>query len=126
VLLRKHPRLSTYELAITGGLVPMKFAPTWVVRAHRFKSKSIVEGDMRPINVSLDSETWELAKEKRNFSRWVRLQLRISDDPDSIQTQLNRALKAIKVYIKLQDEQWAKEEASMVNNALEKIVEELE
>jgi len=66
---------------------------------------------MRPINVSLDSETWELAKEKSNFSRWVRLQLRISDDPDSIQTQLNRALKAIKVYIKLQDEQWAKEEA---------------
>jgi len=64
---------------------------------------------MRPINVSLDSETWELAKEKRNFSRWVRLQLRLNDDPDSLQSQLNRALKAIKVYIKLQDEQWAQE-----------------
>jgi hypothetical protein len=89
----------------------MKFAPTWVVRAHRFKGKSIVGVDMRPINVSLDSETWELAKEKTNFSRWVRLQLRISDDPDSIQTQLNRALKAIKVYIKLQDEQWAQEDS---------------
>ena len=64
---------------------------------------------MRPINVSLDSATWELAKEKTNFSRWVRLQLRLNDDPDSLQSQLNRALKAIKVYIKLQDEQWAQE-----------------
>jgi len=79
------------------------------MRAHRFKATMIVGVDMRPINVSLDSETWELAKEKRNFSRWVRLQLRLNDDPDSIQTQLNRALKAIKVYIKLQDEQWAQE-----------------
>ena len=31
---------------------------------------------MRPINVTLDSVTWELAKQKTNFSEWVRNQLR--------------------------------------------------
>lgn len=31
---------------------------------------------MRPITISLDSKTWELAKEKTNFSAWVRAQLR--------------------------------------------------
>jgi hypothetical protein len=31
---------------------------------------------MRPINVTLDSVTWELAKQKPNFSEWVRNQLR--------------------------------------------------
>ena len=31
---------------------------------------------MRPINVSLDATTWELAKKKTNFSEWVRNQLR--------------------------------------------------
>ena len=31
---------------------------------------------MRPINVSLDATTWEYAKEKTNFSSWVRDQLR--------------------------------------------------
>jgi hypothetical protein len=31
---------------------------------------------MRPINVTLDSVTWEYAKEKPNFSAWVRAQLR--------------------------------------------------
>lgn len=31
---------------------------------------------MRPINVSLDATTWELAKKKPNFSAWVRSQLR--------------------------------------------------
>ena len=30
---------------------------------------------MRPINVTLDSHTWELAKRKKNFSGWVRKQL---------------------------------------------------
>lgn len=30
---------------------------------------------MRPINVTLDSHTWELAKQKKNFSQWVRKQL---------------------------------------------------
>ena len=31
---------------------------------------------MRPVNVSLDATTWELAKQKDNFSEWVRNQLR--------------------------------------------------
>ena len=31
---------------------------------------------MRPITISLDSITWELAKRKTNFSAWVRDQLR--------------------------------------------------
>ncbi len=31
---------------------------------------------MRPITISLDSTTWELAKMKPNFSAWVRAQLR--------------------------------------------------
>lgn len=31
---------------------------------------------MRPINVTLDATTWELAKQKTNFSAWVRAQLR--------------------------------------------------
>jgi len=31
---------------------------------------------MRPINVTFDSVTWELAKKKPNFSEWVRNQLR--------------------------------------------------
>jgi len=30
---------------------------------------------MRPINISLDSTTWELAKGKANFSGWVRRKL---------------------------------------------------
>lgn len=35
---------------------------------------------MRPINVTLDSVTWELAKQKPNFSAWVRAQLRSEDN----------------------------------------------
>ena len=35
---------------------------------------------MRPINVTLDSQSWELAKQKTNFSEWVRKQLRIEDE----------------------------------------------
>jgi len=31
---------------------------------------------LRPINVSLDSVTWEYAKAKPNFSQWVRDKLR--------------------------------------------------
>ena len=31
---------------------------------------------MRPLNVSLDEETYKLAKEKSNFSAWVRGKLR--------------------------------------------------
>lgn len=32
--------------------------------------------NMRPITISLDATTWELAKKKSNFSAWVRDQLR--------------------------------------------------
>jgi hypothetical protein len=31
---------------------------------------------MRPITISLDATTWELAKKKPNFSAWVRDKLR--------------------------------------------------
>ena len=42
---------------------------------------------MRPINVSLDSVTWELAKQKPNFSQWVRDQLRSEDNKKKIHQQ---------------------------------------
>jgi hypothetical protein len=31
---------------------------------------------MRPVTISLDATTWELAKRKTNFSEWVRNKLR--------------------------------------------------
>ena len=31
---------------------------------------------MRPVTISLDATTWELAKKKKNFSSWIRDQLR--------------------------------------------------
>lgn len=34
---------------------------------------------MRPINVSLDATTWEIAKKMPNFSSWVRQKLREED-----------------------------------------------
>ena len=46
------------------------------MRAHKSISNSIMASNMRPINVTLDSVTWEYAKEKPNFSAWVRAQLR--------------------------------------------------
>jgi hypothetical protein len=46
------------------------------MRAHKFISKIELASNMRPINVTLDSVTWELAKQKTNFSAWVRSQLR--------------------------------------------------
>jgi len=45
------------------------------MRAHKFILKLVLEVNMRPINVSLDSTTWELAKGKANFSGWVRRKL---------------------------------------------------
>ena len=45
------------------------------MRAHRFISNSVLDPNMRPVNVSLDSTTWELAKQKANFSGWVRRKL---------------------------------------------------
>jgi len=46
------------------------------MRAHKSISNSKLASNMRPINVSLDATTWELAKNKTNFSAWVRNQLR--------------------------------------------------
>jgi len=63
---------------------------------------------MRPINVSLDSHTWELAKQKTNFSGWVRAQLRSDAQEGSLQSQLAVARKAIKAYVE-HGEEWAKE-----------------
>lgn len=46
------------------------------MRAHKLISNSILPSNMRPVNVTLDSVTWEYAKQKTNFSAWVRNQLR--------------------------------------------------
>ena len=46
------------------------------MRAHKSISKIILASNMRPINVTLDATTWELAKGKPNFSSWVRDKLR--------------------------------------------------
>tara|TARA_R110001606_G_scaffold385752_1_gene549412 strand:- start:493 stop:720 length:228 start_codon:yes stop_codon:yes gene_type:complete len=43
---------------------------------------------MRPINVTLDSQTWELAKTKGNFSEWVRNQLRSERNKGEIHRSL--------------------------------------
>jgi len=86
----------------------MKFAPTWVMRAHRFKAKGIVEVDMRPINVSLSANTWELAKRKKNFSQWIRLQLhaerRVARELMQLEEDLTQARSAIKQYVKVVDD----------------------
>ena len=46
------------------------------MRAHDLIYFELLASNMRPINVTLDSVTWELAKQKTNFSAWVRDQLR--------------------------------------------------
>ena len=48
---------------------------------------------MRPINVSLDSVTWELAKAKPNFSQWVRDQLRSERNKKETKTMWCRACR---------------------------------
>ena len=45
------------------------------MRAHKLISNFFLASVMRPVNVSLDSTTWELAKQKANFSGWVRRKL---------------------------------------------------
>lgn len=45
---------------------------------------------MRPINVSLDATTWELAKKKPNFSAWVRDQLRSERNQTETRTRYCR------------------------------------
>lgn len=44
---------------------------------------------MRPVTISLSSETWEKAKEIPNFSRWVRNQLRWKDRYSDLQQEIN-------------------------------------
>lgn len=56
--------------------IPPWVAPFFAMRAHKLISKIKLASNMRPINVTLDATTWELAKQKTNFSAWVRSQLR--------------------------------------------------
>ena len=42
---------------------------------------------MRPITISLDATTWELAKKKTNFSAWVR---------DMLRSERNKSIKPSK------------------------------
>jgi len=92
----------------TSGRLPISFVPTWVMRAHRFKAAAIVEVDMRPINVSLNADTWELAKRKKNFSQWIRLKLheerRVARELMQLEEDLTQARSAIKQYVKVVDE----------------------
>jgi len=78
------------------------------MRAHRFKAAAIVEVDMRPINVSLNADTWELAKRKKNFSQWIRLKLheerRVARELMQLEEDLTQARSAIKQYVKVVDE----------------------
>jgi hypothetical protein len=74
------------------------------MRAHKPISKIILDTNMRPINVTLDSQTWELAKEKTNFSEWVRNSLRSernrsgqSDYIDDLEDEI-RELERLKEY----------------------------
>lgn len=49
---------------------------------------------MRPINVTLDATTWELAKKKPNFSSWVRDQLRSERNKKEGKSMWCRACRA--------------------------------
>ena len=62
---------------------------------------------MRPINVSLDSVTWELAKAKPNFSQWVRDQLR-SEDNKRKESQQRRKNTRRNVFYSVEDHDLAK------------------
>ena len=57
------------------------------MRAHKLISKFDLASNMRPINVTLDSVTWELAKQKPNFSEWVRNQLRSERNKTEVKTR---------------------------------------
>ena len=56
------------------------------MRAHDFAP------NMTPVNVSLDAETYRLAKNKSNFSDWVRDQLRSERNKTA-----NNAIRAGKI-----------------------------
>jgi hypothetical protein len=58
---------------------------------------------MRPITISLDSETWELAKEKTNFSSWVRDKLRSQRNQIPIHDEMKQLIKALDLMTKQSD-----------------------
>jgi hypothetical protein len=69
------------------------------MRAHKFIYKCFLASNMRPINVTLDSVTWELAKQKPNFSAWVRDQLRSERNKSEKKSQWCRACRGRPVKI---------------------------
>jgi hypothetical protein len=58
---------------------------------------------MRPITISLDSETWELAKKKTNFSSWVRDKLRSERNQVPIHEEMKQLIKDLDLMTKQSD-----------------------
>ena len=58
---------------------------------------------MQPITISLDAETHKLAKEKTNFSSWVRDKLRSERNQRPLADQLKEANKQIEFLEKQSD-----------------------
>lgn len=58
---------------------------------------------MQPITISLDTETHKLAKEKTNFSSWVRDKLRSERNQRPLANQLKEANKQIELLEKSGD-----------------------
>ncbi len=52
---------------------------------------------MRPITISLDAETWELAKQKSNFSQWTRGQLRSERNKTPQTTELKQVKEELRL-----------------------------
>ena len=65
-----------YNYPSKKSKLDLKVYAFFLMRAHKLISKCLLAIFMRPINVTLDATTWELAKQKSNFSAWVRSQLR--------------------------------------------------
>ena len=61
---------------------------------------------MRPITISLDSETWELAKKKTNFSSWVRDKLRSERNQVPIHREMKQLIKDLDLMTKQSDLWW--------------------
>jgi|TARA_R110000823_G_C15562877_1_gene460765 hypothetical protein len=65
---------------------------------------------MRPITISLDSETWELAKDrnvtKGNFSSWVRDKLRSERNQVPIHREMKQLIKDLDLMTKQSDLWW--------------------
>lgn len=66
---------------------------------------------MRPITISLDSETWELAKNrnvtKGNFSAWVRDKLRSERNQIPIHQEMKQLVKDLDLMTKQSDLWWS-------------------